>query len=340
MKFFLTTAIDFVNSRPHLGTAYEKITADVIARYKRLAGFDTWFLMGNDEHSQNVFRRAQELGQDPLAYCDEMERVFTGVWKKLDVSYDDFIRTTDTPSSFSGRAEHGAGLLRRRRHLRRPLRRVVLRQLRGVQAGEGSDQRPLPGPSDDQARVDQGEELVLPVVEVSAAAADHYARQPSFIEPEVRRNEILRLVEAGLEDISVSRAGQSWGIPLPFDPQSVVYVWFDALDQLRGGRRLRLGPTTLRGKMAGRPAHHRQGHHAVPLRDLAGDADEREAAAARTRLRPRLDFREWPAHEQVARQRRRSRRGGRAIRRRPVAPVSHEGSALRRRRRLQLRAAR
>ena len=82
MKFFLTTAIDFVNSRPHLGTAYEKITADVIARYRRLAGFDTWFLMGNDEHSQNVFRRAQELGQDPRAYCDDMERVFT-VFQRL-----------------------------------------------------------------------------------------------------------------------------------------------------------------------------------------------------------------------------------------------------------------
>ncbi len=95
MKFFVTTAIDYVNSRPHLGTAYEKITADVVARYKRMAGFDTRFLMGNDEHSQNVFRRAQELGQDPLVYCDEMERVFTSVWKRLDVSYDDFIRTTD-----------------------------------------------------------------------------------------------------------------------------------------------------------------------------------------------------------------------------------------------------
>ena len=86
MKFFLTTAIDFVNSRPHLGTAYEKITADVIARYSRLAGFDTWFLMGNDEHSQNVFRRAQEVGKDPLAYCDEMERVFTDVWRRRTLS--------------------------------------------------------------------------------------------------------------------------------------------------------------------------------------------------------------------------------------------------------------
>ncbi len=72
-RFYLTTAIDYVNRRPHLGTAYEKVCADVIARYKRLRGFDTWFVMGNDEHSQNVFRSAQEQGLDPLAYCDRME---------------------------------------------------------------------------------------------------------------------------------------------------------------------------------------------------------------------------------------------------------------------------
>jgi len=93
-RFYLTTAIDYVNNRPHLGTAYEKIAADVIARYQRLNGVETHFVMGNDEHSQNVYRRARELGMEPLAYCDEMERVFTDVWKKLSISYDDFIRTT------------------------------------------------------------------------------------------------------------------------------------------------------------------------------------------------------------------------------------------------------
>ena len=100
MKYFLTTAIDFVNSRPHLGTAYEKVTADIIARYRRLAGFETHFLMGNDEHSQNVFRKAVEQGKDPLAYCDEMEGVFREVWQRLDVSFDDFIRTSDKQRHF------------------------------------------------------------------------------------------------------------------------------------------------------------------------------------------------------------------------------------------------
>ena len=94
-RFYLTTAIDYVNSRPHLGTAYEKIAADVIARYKRLCGVDTHFVMGNDEHSQNVFRKARELGEDPLAYCDRMAQEFLDVWKRLDISFDDFIRTTE-----------------------------------------------------------------------------------------------------------------------------------------------------------------------------------------------------------------------------------------------------
>src|SRR6478609_4583791 len=94
-RFYLTTAIDYANSRPHLGTAYEKIAADVIARDKRLCGLDTHFVMGNDEHSQNVFRKAAEEGLDPLAYCDQMEHEFRRTWARLDVSFDDFIRTTE-----------------------------------------------------------------------------------------------------------------------------------------------------------------------------------------------------------------------------------------------------
>jgi methionyl-tRNA synthetase len=228
MKFFLTTAIDYVNSRPHLGTAYEKITADVIARYKRLAGFDVRFLMGNDEHSQNVFRRAEELGQNPLAYCDEMERVFTGVWKHLHVSYDDFIRTTDP-----------------RRHKPAVQRMAQACYDAGdIYEGEYEGWYCVSCEAFKQEKdLVDGHCPVHPTIKpewireknwffrlskYQQPLLDHYAAHP-FIEPEVRRNEILRLVEAGLEDISVSRAGQSWGVPLPFDPQSVVYVWFDAL---------------------------------------------------------------------------------------------------------------
>ena len=93
-RFYLTTAIDYVNGPPHLGHAYEKITADAIARYKRLTGVETRFVIGNDEHSQNVYRLAKEQGLDPLAYCDRMEAEYRADWKLLDISYDDFMRTT------------------------------------------------------------------------------------------------------------------------------------------------------------------------------------------------------------------------------------------------------
>ena len=139
-RFYLTTAIDYVNSRPHLGTAYEKIAADVIARYKRLAGFETRFVMGNDEHSQNVFSKAREQGVDPLAYCDRMAAEFRDVWERLDISFDDFIRTTE-PRHQAGVQELVRRMARRRRHLRRALRGLVLRVVRGLQAGEGPRRR-------------------------------------------------------------------------------------------------------------------------------------------------------------------------------------------------------
>src|SRR3954471_17427096 len=94
MRRTLTTAIDYPNSTPHLGTAYEKVTADVIARWWRMAGDDVFFLMGNDEHSTKVAKRAAEEGLTPLAWCDRMEKAFRERWSALDVSFDDFIRTS------------------------------------------------------------------------------------------------------------------------------------------------------------------------------------------------------------------------------------------------------
>jgi methionyl-tRNA synthetase len=227
-SFFLTTAIDFVNSRPHLGTAYEKITADVIARYHRLKGDDTWFLMGNDEHSQNVFRRAQEQGKDPLAYCDEMEQVFRDVWRGLDVSFDDFIRTTD-----------------QRRHFP-AVQKLVQACLDNGDVYEGTYEGPYCVSCEEFKPEKDLVDGLCPIHKTrpewireknwffrlsryQQPLLKLYAEHPSFIEPEVRRNEVLRLVEDGLVDLSISRAGQSWGIPLPNDPASVVYVWFDAL---------------------------------------------------------------------------------------------------------------
>jgi methionyl-tRNA synthetase len=228
VRFYLTTAIDYVNSAPHLGTAYEKVCADVIARYKRLAGLDTFFLMGNDEHSQNVYKSAMEQGLDPLAYCDRMEELFQKTWRSLDLSYDYFIRTTQ-PKHKAAVTElvqriYDAGDI-----------------YEGVYEGwycvgceafkpekELVDRRcPLHPQTEPQWIKEKN--YFFRLSKYQKPLLELFRTNPRFFEPDVRRNEQLRLLESGLEDISISRAGQSWGIPLPWDSASVVYVWFDAL---------------------------------------------------------------------------------------------------------------
>ncbi|MGE5246392.1 MAG: methionine--tRNA ligase [Betaproteobacteria bacterium] len=227
-RFYLTTAIDYVNSRPHLGTAYEKIAADVIARYKRLCGLDTRFLMGNDEHSQNVYKSASEQGQDPLKYCDEMEQVFTTTWRRLGVSFDDFIRTTEP--------RHKAGVTEivRRIHEAGDIYEGVYEGWYCVGCEAFKQEKDLvdgrcPLHPANLPQWIREKNHFFRLSKYQDALQRHFDDHPEFLQPDVRRNEILRLIEGGLEDISVSRAGQSWGIPLSFDPSSVVYVWFDAL---------------------------------------------------------------------------------------------------------------
>jgi methionyl-tRNA synthetase len=228
VRFFLTTAIDYVNSRPHLGTAYEKVTADVIARYKRLCGIETYFMMGNDEHSQNVYKKAIEQGLDPLAYCDQMEREFRAVWKELDISFNDFIRTTEPRHRIAvsrlAQASHGAG----------DIYEGVYEGWYCVSCEAFKQEKDLVDgkcplhPTLTPEWIKE-KNYFFRLSKYRDAVVRHFEEHPEFLQPEMRRNEMLRLLEAGLEDISVSRAGQLWGIPLPFAPDNVVYVWFDAL---------------------------------------------------------------------------------------------------------------
>ena len=226
-RFYVTTAIDYVNSRPHLGTAYEKVTADVIARYKRLCGVETRFLMGNDEHSQNVYQRAQEEGLDPLAFCDLMEKAFRDVWQRLGISFDDFIRTTQ------GRHRIGVTTLVQKIADAGDLYEgayegwycvscEAFKQEKDLVDGSCPIHQKAPQWIEEKNHFFRLSKYQQPLL-------DHYAAHPEFLQPEIRRNEILRFLEAGTEDISMSRTGQAWGIPLPFDPGSVVYVWVDAL---------------------------------------------------------------------------------------------------------------
>jgi len=227
-RFYLTTAIDYVNSKPHLGTAYEKVCADVIARYKRLAGFDTRFLMGNDEHSQNVYKQAVEQKLDPLAYCDVMEQEFRKAWARLDVSFDDFIRTTEP------RHKVGTTDIARRIYDAGDIYEGVYEGWYCVSCEEFKQEKDLVNgncPLHPTLKPEwiREKNYFFRLSKYQQPLLDHFAAHPEFMQPEIRRNEILRLIEGGLLDVSVSRAGQSWGIPLPWDPGSVVYVWFDAL---------------------------------------------------------------------------------------------------------------
>jgi methionyl-tRNA synthetase len=226
-KFYLTTAIDYVNDRPHLGTAYEKIAADVIARFKRMAGYDTFFLMGNDEHSLNVAARAKKLGLDVLTYCDQMEEEFRTTWKKLHISFDDFIRTTQP------------------RHIS-TVNQIIERVYRKKDIYKGSytgwycpscenfyrDKDLIDGLCPTHKLKPQWveeENYFFALSKYGEPLLSHIDAHPDFIQPETRRNEVLQVIRGGLEDISISRSSTAWGISLPFDLTNVVYVWIDAL---------------------------------------------------------------------------------------------------------------
>jgi methionyl-tRNA synthetase len=228
-KFFITTAIDYANATPHLGTAYEKIGADVIARYHRLRGEDVFFLMGNDEHSLNVEKKARELGKDPKAYCDEMAGKFTGTWRKLDVSYDRFIRTTEKDHKVAVRKflqavyDNGKGDIYKGRYEGwYCVSCEAFYQEKDLVSGNCA----VHGRKVERI---QEENWFFRLSAYQKQLEDHILEHPEFIEPESRRNEILNVVRGGLQDVSISRAGTKWGIPLSFDEKSVAYVWVDAL---------------------------------------------------------------------------------------------------------------
>jgi methionyl-tRNA synthetase len=232
-RLYITTAIDYVNSRPHIGTAYEKIGADVLNRYYRLQGWETHLQMGNDEHSTNVEKSAAKQGLAPLVYCGQMEQAFRQTWDQLTIQYDGFIRTTDT-------THHDAV-------------RGLFQQIHDRTAPDGSPnitkgkytgwycesceafytekdlvdtQCPLHKKAPKWV---EEENYFFALSKYQDFLLKHITEHPEFILPAIRRNEIVRLIEDGLQDISISREGGSWGIHLPIDEGHTVYVWFDAL---------------------------------------------------------------------------------------------------------------
>jgi methionyl-tRNA synthetase len=228
-KFYITTAIDYPNSRPHIGTAFEKIGADVQARYRRMEGYDVHFLMGNDENTVKVSRRAAELKRDPKEYCDDMANQFKEVWRALDISFDDFIQTSEP--------RHHAGCQKfiqkvfDNGHIRRDEYEGLYCE--GCETFKTETEIKEAGgvcPDHKVPPVQRKEPCYyFELSKFQDRLLKFYEENPEFIQPQTRRNEIVTLVKTELRDVAITRFGQTWGIRVPFDSQFTIWVWFDAL---------------------------------------------------------------------------------------------------------------
>lgn len=228
-RFFLTTAIDYPNSRPHIGTAFEKIGADVQARYRRMEGHDVYFLMGNDENTVKVAKKAAELGQDVKAYCDDMARQFKEVWHALGISYDEFVQTSEPrhhrcASQFIQKV-HDAGYIRKGSY-----EGWYCDGCEAFKTDTEAKENEFKCPNHLTPLVRRQEPCYFfELSKFQDRLLKFYEERPDFIQPESRRNEMLSLLQGGLQDVNITRSGQSWGIPVPFDPDFTIWVWFDAL---------------------------------------------------------------------------------------------------------------
>ena len=230
-RFYLTTPIYYVNGAPHIGHAYTSIAADVLARWKRLDGYDVFFLTGTDEHGQKVEAAAREAGLDPQSFTDRVSADFRAMAAALDISNDDFIRTTEE------RHKRSCAELWRRLAARG---HIYLGDYQGWyavrdEAFYGADE--LIAQPDGTKLAPSG----APVAWVREPSyffrlsawhdklLEFYDAHPDFIAPASRRNEVLSFVRGGLSDLSISRTSFRWGVPVPGDPGHVMYVWLDAL---------------------------------------------------------------------------------------------------------------
>ena len=227
-KFYVTTPIYYANAEPHAGHAYSTIIADALARYHRLKGDDVFFLTGVDEHGAKIHEAATDAGISPQAYCDRIAPTFTKLWEHLNISYDIFMRTTSDMHKRGAEkflaALYNSGDVYKgtyEGYYCRPCERFVPEK-------ELTDEKICP---DHKLPLEwlEEENYFFRLSKYQDRLLAHIQETPEFIYPESRRNELLRVLEGGLEDVSISRASVSWGIPLPFDPDHIVYVWIEAL---------------------------------------------------------------------------------------------------------------
>ena len=224
-SFYITTPIYYVNDIPHIGHAYTTILADVLSRYQKQLGNDSFFLTGLDEHGQKVQDAATRRGIDPTDHCDEMSKRFTSLWERLHISNDDFIRTTET----------------RHKNVVREILKIVYNagdiyedEYEGLYSV--SEERFITEKEADTGQFRDIKKLkeknyFFRMSKYQKALIAHINSNPKFIQPEHRKNEILGFLKQPLNDLCISRPKSrlNWGIELPFDSGYVTYVWFDAL---------------------------------------------------------------------------------------------------------------
>ena len=230
-SYYITTPIYYVNDSPHIGHAYTTLACDVMARFKRLDGFDVMFLTGTDEHGQKVEKSAHDAGVDPLAFCDRVSQRFRDLAELMAYSNDDFIRTTEERHRISVQAlwtrlkDAGEIYLDSYAGWYSVRDEAFYAESELVAGADGTKLAPTGAPVDWVEepsyffRLSQWQDRLLEL----------YAANPDMILPEGRRNEVVSFVKGGLQDLSVSRTSFKWGIPVPGDDGHIMYVWLDAL---------------------------------------------------------------------------------------------------------------
>ncbi|WP_203341418.1 methionine--tRNA ligase [Planococcus beijingensis] len=226
--FYLTTPIYYPSGKFHIGTAYTTVASDAMVRYKRLRGFDVRFLTGMDEHGQKIEEKAKEAGKEPQEFVDDMAEAAKKVWATMDITYDDFIRTTEN--------RHKEGV-----------ERIFKTFLDNGDIYKGEYEGWYCTPCESfftENQLDNGncpdcgrpvhkvkeESYFFNMKKYAGRLLEYYENNVEFIEPESRKNEMINnFIKPGLEDLSVSRTSFDWGIPVPGDPKHVIYVWVDAL---------------------------------------------------------------------------------------------------------------
>lgn len=229
MKYYITTPIFYPNATPHIGTAYTTVAADAFARYHRMKGDDVYFLTGTDENAQKIVRKAESEGLDPKSYVDGIVERFKSLWDELDISNDDFIRTTEerhhkvVQALFTKLHDQGD---------------IYKSEYEGWYCTPCEtfwpESKLIDGkcPNADcrrEVELLKEESYFFRLSKYQDVLLKHIQENPDFIQPASRRNEMIRFIEGGLEDLCVSRTTFQWGIQVPFDPKHVVYVWLDAL---------------------------------------------------------------------------------------------------------------